>query len=639
MLPGTNTATFVPECKICSMNKLIHILLPVVLLSLPSLLSAQAPSLGTAADFVLFSSNGAVTNSGISLLTGNIGSNNGAVTGFGNVNGVMHSGDGATLTCAGDLLTAYTLLDNAIPTFFPAPLLGNGDTLEAGVYSITANTSLNLNLYLDALGDPNAVFIFQIEAPFSTNPASEIKLINGAQACNVFWKVEGLVSMAAGTKMRGNVIANNAAIDINTGAELEGRALSTAGAVSVSGVFGYTPVGCGSPIHLGPAAPPLGTAGCFALFSANGGVSNSGITNVVGDVGTNSGLTTGFDPLTVTGTIHPIPDIATGVAAADLLTVYNYLNILPYDIELLYPAQFGNNLVLTPHTYLMSGATTFTDTVFLDGEGDPNAVFVIQANGAFTSGTYAQVVLRNGTQASNVYWKVEGAVTLNGYTNFVGTIICNAGAIIMATGATLDGRALTTDGALSVSAIVTSMTPTNCLPLSLNWLYFAGDPSGATVDLKWATTDNQKNSFFTLEKSSNGKSFEDVAKIDASVGRTEYSYKDYQPNTNGYYRISQTNVSGQRTYYTTIRVIMSKSSNVSHYVQGDNVYVLTTGMSEGEGSIQLYSIDGRKVASRNIMLSNDVNTYKIEKPSQSGMYLIYMESRGEKIYTGKIIVE
>jgi len=56
-----------------------------------------------------------------------------------------------------------------------------------------------------------------------------------------------------------------------------------------------------------------------------------------GDVGTNVGLTTGFDPLLVTGTIHPIPDASTAQCAADLIDVYTYLNTLPYDIELLYP--------------------------------------------------------------------------------------------------------------------------------------------------------------------------------------------------------------------------------------------------------------------------------------------------------------
>src|ERR1035437_7625271 len=332
-------------------TQLLKSVIAVSMFLLPNLNFGQAPNLGSAANFVLFSTNGSVSNSGISQLTGNVGTNNGSSTGFGNVNGVMHDGDGASGQCATDLLTAYNQLNSTVPGFFPAPLLGNGQTLTAGVYSISSAATLNLDLILNAQGNSSAVFIFQIQGSFSTGADSKIKLINGAKACNVFWKVEGLVSMAAGTTMRGTVIANNAAINMNTNDTLEGRALSTAGAVTVDGVLAYTPIGCGSPVLTGPTAPPLGVAACYAIFSTDGAVYNSGVTYVTGDVGTNNGSATGFNPLCVTGMCHPIPDGSTAQCAADLLVAYNNINTIPYDIELLYPAQFGNNLVLTPHTY------------------------------------------------------------------------------------------------------------------------------------------------------------------------------------------------------------------------------------------------------------------------------------------------
>jgi hypothetical protein len=446
---------------------LFNALTAVMLLLIPTLNFAQAPPLGTAADFVLFSTVGAVTNTGISQLTGNVGTNSGSSTGFGNVNGVMHDNDGASAQCAADLLIAYNQLNSTTATFFPAPLLGNGQILTEGVYSISDAATLNLDLTLDAQLNVNAVFIFQIQGSFSTNADSKIKLINGAQACNVFWKVEGLVSMASGTTMRGTVIANNAGINMNTGDTLEGRALSTAGAVTVDGVLAYIPIGCGSPILTGPTAPALASTECYALFSSDGPVSNSGITYVTGDVGTNVGLTIGFDPLLVTGTIHPIPDASTAQCAADLGNVYTYLNTLPTDIELLYPAQFGNNLVLTPHTYLMNAATVFTDTLYLNAQGFANAVFVIQINGALSTSTYSKVLLINGAQAKNVYWKVDGAVNINDYSVFRGTIVCNNGAIDLTTGVTLDGRALTTTGALSTTAITATMPP-GCIPIGIS---------------------------------------------------------------------------------------------------------------------------------------------------------------------------
>jgi len=447
-------------------KKLLNVIQVITLLLIPALIYSQAPTLGSVADFVLFSTNGAVSNSGISHITGNVGTNNGSSTAFGNVNGIMHDGNAASAQCAADLLIAYNQLNNTIPNLFPAtPTLGNGDTLTAGVYAISGSATINLNLTLDAQGNPDTVFIFQIGGALSTNAGSKIKLINGALACNVFWKVEGKISMASGSKMRGTFIANNAEIEMNTGDTLEGRALTTAGAITIDGVLAYLPTGCGSPTLTGPTAPDLGVAACYAIFSSIGAVSNSGISYITGDIGSNDGAASGFDTLLVSGIVHTIPDGSTAQCAADLLLAYNYLNVLPYDIELLYPAQFGNNLVLTPHTYYMNAAASFTDTLYLNALGNANAVFVIQINGALSTSVYSKVLLINGAQAKNVYWKVEGAVTINDHSVFCGTIICNNAALgAINTGVTLNGRALTTAGALSTTAInaVAPAIPSNC---------------------------------------------------------------------------------------------------------------------------------------------------------------------------------
>jgi hypothetical protein len=436
-------------------HKLIYHLIAALIFVLPVRHFAQAPDLGTAANFVLFSSDGAVSHTGISQITGNVGTNNGSSTGFGNVNGSMHDADGVSAQCAADLLIAYGQLFNAIPTFFPAPLLGNGQVLVPGIYSVFGGATLNGELILDGQHQSEAVFILQIEGAFSTAAQSRVTLINGAQACQVYWKVEGLVDMATQTDMVGNIVANNAAIILNAGTNLEGRALSTTGAVTVHTIYAQIPPGCGRPLLQGPAAPVLGEAGCYGIFSGDGPVQNTGITHIKGDVGTNVGLTTGFDPLTVSGEIHPIPDVSTAQAAEDLLPAYNYLNGLAHDIELLYPAQFGAGLVLTPHTYLLNAATSLTDVLYLNAEGNQSAVFVIKIYGALTTSTYANVILMNGASADNVYWLINGAVTISDYTLFKGTII-SQGAVNLYTGMTLEGRALTGVGALETAAITGS---------------------------------------------------------------------------------------------------------------------------------------------------------------------------------------
>ncbi|MBZ0242862.1 MAG: DUF3494 domain-containing protein, partial [Bacteroidales bacterium] len=174
------------------MKNYLHSVLTVAfLLLIPVINFAQAPPLGTAADFVLFTSVGAMTNVGtphLTLLTGNVGTNSGSNTNFGNVNGVMHAGDGASIQCAADVLSAYNFLANAIPdSTIVNPVLGNNSTFLPGTYQLSGASSLSQSMSLDARGNPNAVFIFKMPAgppvyAFSTDVNAEVKLINGAQA-------------------------------------------------------------------------------------------------------------------------------------------------------------------------------------------------------------------------------------------------------------------------------------------------------------------------------------------------------------------------------------------------------------------------------------------------------------------------
>jgi len=427
--------------------------------------------LGAASDFVLFTKNGEIKNEEagfLTILTGNVGSNSNSTSpGFGNVDGIMYfTGDPVTQAAADDLDAAYLELNAAIATLFPAPLLGNGETLYAGIYRIDEAATLNLDLTLDAQNDPNAIFIFQIGGAFSTATNSEIILANGAQACNVFWKIEGLVDMAAGTSMKGTIVANNFAIVMGSGCTLEGRALSTSGAITISETRAYIPIGCGSTVLTGPNAPDLGSAACFALFTGNENLTNTGVSYVVGDVGTNVGITAGFDPINVTGTIHEAPNEITAAALADLVIAYDYLNVLDYDIELLYPVQFGNELILTPHSYILNAATVLTGNLYLDAQDNEDAVFVIKINGAFSTSTNSIVHLVNGTQAKNVYWKITGETAISEGSIFNGTIV-SSGAVSFALGLELNGRALTTTGAFNTAEITVTI-PEPCNPNAVN---------------------------------------------------------------------------------------------------------------------------------------------------------------------------
>ncbi len=445
--------------------KLLHTLLIAIgLLCIPKVNFGQAvaPTLGTAANFAIFSSAGAVTSSSSLLylthVTGNIGSQPASTSGFGNVDGVLYQGGTTFGTGTTDVQATYAQLNGLTPTNALATPFGAGVVLVEGVYAISSASQLTGDLILDAQGDADAVFIFQLGGAFNTAANTKVKLVNGALACNVFWKVEGAVTMAAGTSMKGTIIANNDFISMAANDTLEGRALSLNGAVSMNQTVVYLPKGCNSPVLTGPIAPTLGSSECYGIFTSDGPVTDDGASRVVGDIGTNGpgDLTIGYNPLFVTGTIHPIADASTAQCATDVGVAYSYVNTLAEDIILLRPDLFGHDLVLTPHTYRMNGAVTFTDSVFLNGEGNPDAVFIIKVYGAFNTNVGSKVVLTNGTQAKNVYWMINGAVDININSIFNGSFI-SAGAIDLQTGVRMNGRAFTTVGAINTYAIITTL--------------------------------------------------------------------------------------------------------------------------------------------------------------------------------------
>jgi uncharacterized repeat protein (TIGR01451 family)/gliding motility-associated-like protein len=472
-------------------KKLLLIIIVIAFFAFPKVNFGQTIDLGAAANFVLYTSGGAVHDnaSSHSHLTGDVGYyTSGDFLGFGNVNGVMRPGvDAATTACELALQSALIQINGTTDDYFPGLLLGNAVVFTPGVYSVPGNATLNLDLVLDAQNVPSAQFIIKINGTFATNAGAKVRLINGAQACNVFWRINGLVTMATNTTMRGSIITDASAINMATGDSLEGRLLcATSGAITIDGITAFTPQGCGSAVLTGPPSPPLGSIACFTLFSSDGALTNTaGTTTVIGDVGNNGiGSITGWTPADVTGTIHLIQDAATIQAAVDLSNLYDTLNAMVPDIELLYPAQFGLNLTLTPHVYVMNSAATFTDSLYLDAQGNANGVFVIKivaGSPALNTSTYSRVKLINGAQAKNVYWLIKGEVSINNYSDFKGTIVIPSGALnLVNTGLVLEGRALTMVGAITTAGLAAAMPP-GCSILPCDTLKIITEPISQTA--------------------------------------------------------------------------------------------------------------------------------------------------------------
>lgn len=213
-------------------SKSLIILSSLVLSLFPKAGFGQLPDLGAASGFGIFTSSGAFTNNGSSSITGDIGTNAGALTGFppGTYSGQIHVADAVSSQAATDLSLAYSDLSTRTTTSTIAVTLGGGQVLTPGVYSTGAASTLNGILTLDALGDPDALFIFQIDGTLSTTTASSVLLINNASLCNVFWQTTGAISLGANSIFRGNIVSGGA-IELLDGASLHGRGLTTAGEI------------------------------------------------------------------------------------------------------------------------------------------------------------------------------------------------------------------------------------------------------------------------------------------------------------------------------------------------------------------------------------------------------------------------
>jgi len=195
---------------------------------------AQIVDLGASAPFAVFTAVGAFSNDGASVVTGDIGTNVGAFTGFppGVVIGDIHVADTISAQAATDVDIAYSFLAGLTCGQVIGTTLGNGQILVPDIYCLGAASVLEGDLYLDAQGDPNSIFIFQINGALSTNTLANVFLINGADVCNVYWQINGAFALGEGSTFRGTIVANGA-ISLLEGSSLIGRALSREGAINM----------------------------------------------------------------------------------------------------------------------------------------------------------------------------------------------------------------------------------------------------------------------------------------------------------------------------------------------------------------------------------------------------------------------
>ena len=201
------------------------------------------------------------------------------------------------------------------------------------------------------------------------------------------------------------------------------------------------------PLALSAQAPVgMGTAGDFAVL-AGSAVTNTGPSVISGSLGLSPGsAVSGFPPgIVIAGTT----EVADGVALQaknDLVTAYNDAAGRSST------ATISGDLAgrtLTSGVYTASSSLGLSGQLTLNGQGNPNAVFIFQAHSSLIVGSGADVILIGAAQACNVYWQVGSSATIGTSAAFVGNILALT-SVTMTTGATLQGSALARNGAVTL---------------------------------------------------------------------------------------------------------------------------------------------------------------------------------------------
>jgi gliding motility-associated-like protein len=199
-------------------------------------------------------------------------------------------------------------------------------------------------------------------------------------------------------------------------------------------------------------APNLGTSSSFALFTSAGAFDNTGTSSITGNIGSFTYDATGFPPgALINGAIFGPLDGLSATAAPDVLSAYGELSTVICGSTLVLPLA---GQTLTPGVYCYGAAATLDGVITLNGEGNPDALFIIKIGGAFATTGGSLVKLINSASPNNVYWQIGGQFDLVDASVFKGNLIVD-GAIHLLGTATLTGRGLSRGGAIStVSNIV-----------------------------------------------------------------------------------------------------------------------------------------------------------------------------------------
>ena len=219
----------------------------------------------------------------------------------------------------------------------------------------------------------------------------------------------------------------------------------------------------------------LGTADPFAVL-AGSAVTNTGPTIINGSLGVAPGTTiTSLLPAVATGGIIHASDAAAFQAQGDLTTAYDFAAGEASDFNLTGTDLGG--LTLTPGVYTFASSAQLTGKLTLDGQGDPNAVFLFQIGSTLTTADGSSVVSVDGGTGDSIFFQIGSSATLGANTAFEGNILALAD-ITLNTGSTIGcGRALARNGAVMLDTNTVSIDMASCETTAMNG---AGETTSGT---------------------------------------------------------------------------------------------------------------------------------------------------------------
>ena len=189
--------------------------------------------------------------------------------------------------------------------------------------------------------------------------------------------------------------------------------------------------------------PGLGLAGTFAVLAGTT-VTNTGPSWITGGLGVAPGsAVTGFPPGT-SGVQHNGDSVAL-TAQTNLTAAYTNAAAQPCPSTNNLTGSNLGGLTLVPGVYCQTTAPTLTGTLTLNGGG----VYIFQIGSTLVTASGARVALIGGAQPCDIFWVVGSSATIATSTAFVGTIMALT-QIAMQTGATLNGRALARNAAVTL---------------------------------------------------------------------------------------------------------------------------------------------------------------------------------------------